>query len=447
TDFDPILHKLASTNTFDSDWPTLQHHFRLALQATLPVFTSLGQPRSPSSHPQPGHAITDTPITSSDAKGDAPPEESLLLSPSRPTTGLLQTQGSLSHSPGSMTPSPPEDAPVHPSLRPSTRGGLVLPPFPPLDPNRRRGGRIQSSYPELPSRPNGAGPSRPMVLYVYDDEWDENVVIGGKKLPGWLEEEDAKKEVDRLLQILDDLDYPPFTIQRLAELLIFPTGHHNTLGKYLRAVEKSLLVTTPWEPPSYTYIPNGTQGAARSYFGVDSDSASDSGSEESTMPPGSGTPMFSPIPFLAMDHDEPWSEQHENGGDNKLGGLMSPLILGESHKNGNGNFRFGEGSSIGPRSPTPEPEDMELSTTAAAAIVTGSDRTGGAGEHDPGHQPYLGRVDELDTGPLPPTPELRRSGRHIVEEQGTGEGGNMTPHGMSDKPVPITSTTTVVSEP
>lgn len=41
-------------------------------------------------------------------------------------------------------------------------------------------------------------------------------------------------------------DDPPFTIQRVCELCVRPKQHYKALGKYLRAVEKSLLVTSSW---------------------------------------------------------------------------------------------------------------------------------------------------------------------------------------------------------
>lgn len=41
---------------------------------------------------------------------------------------------------------------------------------------------------------------------VFDDEWDEDIVIGGKKLAGYMEEDEGKKEADRLVMMLDELD-------------------------------------------------------------------------------------------------------------------------------------------------------------------------------------------------------------------------------------------------
>ncbi|CCJ29674.1 unnamed protein product [Pneumocystis jirovecii] len=38
--------------------------------------------------------------------------------------------------------------------------------------------------------------------------------------------------------------HPPHTVQRLAELLLTPKLHYNSLSKYLRAVEKTIMVTS-----------------------------------------------------------------------------------------------------------------------------------------------------------------------------------------------------------
>lgn len=190
---------------------------------------------------------------------------------------------------------------------------------------------------------------------------------------------------------------PPFTLQRLTELLTSPTRYHKSLGKFLRAVDKMLVVTTAHEPPSYTYVPPPNQLPIEQFGSPNMSPATD---PNSTVPPGSMTPMFSPIPFLS-DHDDSGSRDD---------GLMSPLVLGDN------TFPSGD------RSPTPEPEED------AERLATHS---------DPGHQPYLGRVDELDSGPV--------TNGH-AEEEGVGETGSMTPHGMSERPVALSSTT-VISEP
>jgi PPP4R2 len=42
---------------------------------------------------------------------------------------------------------------------------------------------------------------------------------------------------------------PPFTIQRIAELLLFPNRYHVHEGKYLRALDRTLTVPPPRAPP------------------------------------------------------------------------------------------------------------------------------------------------------------------------------------------------------
>ncbi|ORX46232.1 PPP4R2-domain-containing protein [Piromyces finnis] len=48
----------------------------------------------------------------------------------------------------------------------------------------------------------------------------------------------------RIWSILDSFDEPPFTVQRLCELATINQEQHKTVWKYLRAIEKVLLVTS-----------------------------------------------------------------------------------------------------------------------------------------------------------------------------------------------------------
>jgi len=219
------------------EWPELRQQIHEAIFAAVPIFVSLGPPRSRQSAPSPTEREprTDT---------STPPTE---LPPSSPPLGSGSTLGGaastgsnsarVSDSSSDKTPSPVQQSipssdnqgsspiigPHQPSsdddlpeeLRPSTRGGLVIAPFPPLDPNRRKKG-IQGTQggPKIVSiapRPNGLGhPTPPPIRItsgnVFDDEWDEEVVIGGKKLAGWMDEEQGKREANRLVTILDDMD-------------------------------------------------------------------------------------------------------------------------------------------------------------------------------------------------------------------------------------------------
>lgn len=58
---------------------------------------------------------------------------------------------------------------------------------------------------------------------------------------------------------------PPFTVQRLAELAANPRGHYRSVGKYIRALERTLLVTsTHKDYPLDTYaldVQNGAHSA------------------------------------------------------------------------------------------------------------------------------------------------------------------------------------------
>jgi len=92
------------------------------------------------------------------------------------------------------------------------------------------------------------------------------------------------------------LDFPvgrnaPFTIQRVCELCIRPQEHYKAVGKYLRAIEKSLLVTSTWDS-----FPNPVSGEAK---------ANGNGPTIMSLPAAPistpTTPIFSPIPFLHSD--------------------------------------------------------------------------------------------------------------------------------------------------
>jgi len=82
---------------------------------------------------------------------------------------------------------------------------------------------------------------------------------------------------------------PPFTIQRLCELCVEPKKQYNSIGKYLRAVEKSVLVTSTMESfPPLTHAEKFSAGRSAITLG-------------STLQSAPSTPLFSPIPFL---HDD-----------------------------------------------------------------------------------------------------------------------------------------------
>lgn len=228
-----------------------------------------------------------------------------------------------------------------------------------------------------------------------------------------------------------------------------PTKLHTSLGKFLRAIEKMLNVTTAYTPPSYTYVPPTSLpvealGSANSPRSTSAAASMSGLSEDSTVPPGSMTPMFFPIPFLVHGHDDGLGEAMLDSDGAMEDSLMSPLML-ETGSSG----AFAGQQAERARSPTPEPEEEASSadpSTAASSETTSANGNGDSS--DPGHQSYLGRVDELDAGPITSnghaeTASTAPDAAGAGSTGGVGEHGAMTPHGMSDRPIPLSSTTVI----
>ncbi|KAJ6547421.1 PPP4R2-domain-containing protein [Mycena capillaripes] len=122
--------------------------------------------------------------------------------------------------------------------------------------------------------------------------------------------QEAAEMKTSVFELLDQFESPPFTIQRVCELCLHPRQHYNSVGKYLRAVEKSLLVTSMYDSfPPLTERDRDT--TVRTMVSIGS-------------VPAPHTPLFSPIPFL---HDDARRSKSRSP-------PPSPLILaniGESH--------------------------------------------------------------------------------------------------------------------
>lgn len=103
------------------------------------------------------------------------------------------------------------------------------------------------------------------------------------------EADEAKAEI--FAQLDEFEENAPFTIQRICELCVRPQEHYKAVGKYLRAVEKTLLVTSTWDS-----FPNPVNGETKV-----------NGNGPTITPLSIGplsaptTPIFSPIPFLHSD--------------------------------------------------------------------------------------------------------------------------------------------------
>lgn len=116
-------------------------------------------------------------------------------------------------------------------------------------------------------------------------------------------------------------DKPPHTIQRLAELVLYPTKHYKTLPAYLRAVDRVTSVTSsadifPFNTPSVTEAQSNGLAHPGKGSGVylAPDYAQGLGSDESL-----GGALLTPIPWLnvaSLDTED------ENGDTNGLGQSM-----------------------------------------------------------------------------------------------------------------------------
>ena len=160
----------------------------------------------------------------------------------------------------SLPPSSPPTFPPSPALQ-----GLVIPPFPPRE--RKKHSAIRA----------------------YKSCMDEKEADDSKnQIFEQLEDFDRCVAPDMLAftYAIQSDSNPPFTIQRLCELCIEPRKHYKTVGKYLRALERTILVTSTRD--MYPDVETGDIEMGTAF--------EDNESLRVTM-----TPVFSPIPFLHGD--------------------------------------------------------------------------------------------------------------------------------------------------
>lgn len=134
----------------------------------------------------------------------------------------------------------------------------------------------------------------------------------------WGKRIDTQDELDReqaaIFGMLDDFEnQPPFTIQRLAELVIKPTQYHHTLPKYISALKRVLAVTATRDAfPAHAGEEDEealSDELSAHEIGMDVTngiSGVTSRSRKATPVPNSPitAPLFSPIPFLMKSGDE-----------------------------------------------------------------------------------------------------------------------------------------------
>lgn len=170
----------------------------------------------------------------------------------------------------------------------------------------------------------------------------------------------------RPIDLLRATRNPPFTIQRICELCLHPKEHYKTVGKYLRAIEKSVLVTSTWDAfpvPDVKDIDASTRVAITL------------GGTQTT----SATPLFSPIPFLHDDARR--SKSHSPP--------PSPLVLGAV-----GPVTGGHPEAIEPKAlglvdelDDPSPGHMSDHPTALTSVTTLAGASSGA-------RPFLGSLEQ-----------------------------------------------------
>ncbi|THH10801.1 hypothetical protein EW145_g1094 [Phellinidium pouzarii] len=169
-----------------------------------------------------------------------------------------------------------------------------------------------------------------------------------------LTEEEAKEMKEEINKLLHNFEgYSPFTIQRVCELAMYPRTHYNSAGKYLRALERALLVTSTID--AFPIVPVNDLNESMPTF----------------TPAGSlleaKTPLFSPIPFLHEDARRSRSRSPP----------MSPLQL----------------ATTPAHALNPSVDELRLGA-AAGTSTSGQAAAGGTNSATGG--PAIGLVDELD---------------------------------------------------
>ncbi|TIC27042.1 hypothetical protein E3Q11_02760 [Wallemia mellicola] len=202
------------------------------------------------------------------------------------------------------------------------------------------------------------------------------VVLPPKRAPvvESISEKEAYEEFSRIWDVLetDFVDEPPFTIQRIAELAVRQRGTYSTVGKYLRALGKTVTVTSgkvtlAAQMKALEDVSAPPAGDTRGHaVPLDSAEMHTPGQQNSTPP----TPLFSPIPFLAE----------------RASRDVSPLTIQETQVEDLGNPNLHR-----PTSPTSSSNNAAAAAAAALGGQPSKTKQTGTQEHH-------GIVDELDAG-------------------------------------------------
>lgn len=111
---------------------------------------------------------------------------------------------------------------------------------------------------------------------------------------------------------LDTFLAPPFTIQRICELLAHPRRHYNRLDKFMRAFEKNVLVVSTKEPePPRRPAPASTPTAPAPTSAYENDNDNDAEMDEPSYPRTLNGPLL-------RRHDASSSAEEQNRSENNM---------------------------------------------------------------------------------------------------------------------------------
>ncbi|KAL8286431.1 hypothetical protein RQP46_004448 [Phenoliferia psychrophenolica] len=198
---------------------------------------------------------------------------------------------------------------------------------------------------------------RDMIKYKLEEATKAFLAAGPPKPPGTgraaFQAEDAYEALSRAFEILDSFQGPPFTIQRLCELVVAPRKHYTTLPKYFRALTRVISVTSDrstfteddtidFAQPTASTSTSGPPPLTHSDFIL-------AGATNPTRRPAAGrsplsspkavpvvVPLLSPIPWLVvrdedMDSVASMDDLPSPAGSSKLHPALSPPSSTKRH--------------------------------------------------------------------------------------------------------------------
>lgn len=185
----------------------------------------------------------------------------------------------------------------------------------------------------------------------------------------WGKRLDTRQDVERerriLFSMLEDFEgQPPFTIQRLSELVLRPTEHHHTLPKYVSAIKRLLSVTATRDAfPAFSSEEEEGEESLTASAAMSGDTNNGNGtaaassffrSRMGTPVPGSPStaPLFSPIPFLMKSGDEGMPGQEGMGGMSIEDGDVPGMELGGADRTTENGVEMAKRSGAGAGSGT-----------------------------------------------------------------------------------------------